>query len=63
MSKGFAHMITDRADSDSTGPLKIDSIQNLITLRTDLRDAWENYEFGVDPKVSSNVRHKLLPII
>lgn len=34
------------------GPTKIDSVQNLITLRTDLRNAWDNYEFGVDPTVS-----------
>lgn len=31
------------------GPLKIDSVQNVITLRSDLHDAWDNYEFGVDP--------------
>jgi hypothetical protein len=34
------------------GPMKINSIQNLITLRGDLYDAWENYEYGVDPNVS-----------
>lgn len=34
------------------GPLKIDSVQNVITLRSDLHDAWDNYEFGVDPNVS-----------
>ena len=34
------------------GPTKIDSVQNLITLRRDLQDAWENHEFGVDPNVS-----------
>jgi len=34
------------------GPTKIDSVQNVITLRSDLRDAWDNYEFGVDPNVS-----------
>ena len=38
------------------GPSKIDSLQNLITLRSDLHDAWDNYEFGVDPDVSSIVR-------
>ena len=35
------------------GPLKIDSVQNVITLRSDLHDAWDNYEFGVDPNVST----------
>jgi len=35
------------------GPTKIDSVQNVITLRSDLRDAWDNYEFGVDPNVSA----------
>ena len=34
------------------GPTKIDSVQNVITLRSDLHHAWENYEFGVDPNVS-----------
>ena len=34
------------------GSIKIDSVQNVITLRSDLRDAWDNYEFGVDPTVS-----------
>ena len=34
------------------GPLKIDSVQNVITLRSYLHDAWDNYEFGVDPHVS-----------
>jgi hypothetical protein len=31
------------------GPLKIDSVQNVITLRSDLHDAWDNYEIGVNP--------------
>ena len=61
ISKGFANKITDRADSDVMGgSLKVDSVQNLITLRSDLHDAWDNYEMGVDPKVGSIVRHKLL---
>ena len=36
------------------GSMKIDSVQNVITLRSDLHDAWDNYEFefGVDPNVS-----------
>lgn len=32
------------------GSIKIDSVQNVITLRSDLHNAWDNYEFGVDPK-------------
>ena len=35
------------------GPIKIDTVQNVITLRSDLHDAWDNYEFGVDPNVST----------
>ena len=35
------------------GPIKIDTLQNVITLRSDLHDAWDNYEFGVDPNVST----------
>jgi hypothetical protein len=34
------------------GSIKIDSVQNVITLRSDLRNAWDGYEFGVDPNVS-----------
>ena len=34
------------------GPTKIDSVQNVITLRSDLHNAWNNYEFGVNPNVS-----------
>jgi len=34
--------------------MKIDSVQNVITLRSDLHDAWDNYEFGVDSNVSSS---------
>jgi hypothetical protein len=35
------------------GPLKIDSVQNLITLQADAHLAWDNYELGVNPDVSS----------
>lgn len=48
--KGYQNKITDTADvSTIGGPTKIDSVQNVITLRSDLHDAWVNYEFGVDP--------------
>ncbi|KAH9979477.1 hypothetical protein BGW80DRAFT_1278409, partial [Lactifluus volemus] len=47
--KGYPSRITDTADEAVMGPMKINSIQNLITLRGDLYDAWENYEYGVDP--------------
>jgi hypothetical protein len=57
ISKGYPGEITDTADVGALGGTsKIDSLQNLITLRSDLRDAWDNYEFGVDPDVSSIVR-------
>ncbi|KAF9784895.1 hypothetical protein BJ322DRAFT_1108373 [Thelephora terrestris] len=50
ISKGYPGEITDTADVGALGgPSKIDSLQNLITLRSDLRNAWDNYEFGVDP--------------
>jgi hypothetical protein len=42
------------------GSTKIDSVQNVITLRSDLHDAWDNYEFGVDPNVRSNIGYTLL---
>ena len=45
-------MITDTANDAVTGPIKIDSVQNVITLRSGLHDARDNYEFGVDPNVS-----------
>ena len=46
----FTSMITDTADASTMGgPIKIDSVQNVIMLRSDLHDAWDNYEFGVDP--------------
>jgi hypothetical protein len=52
--KGYPILITDPAPVlDLGGPTKIDSIQNVILMRSDLRDAWDNYEFGVDPDVSS----------
>ncbi|KAI9447196.1 hypothetical protein BJY52DRAFT_1312844 [Lactarius psammicola] len=48
--KGHPSKITDTADEAVIGgSIKIDSVQNVITLRSDLRDAWDNYEFGVDP--------------
>ena len=60
--KGYPSKIIDTAgEAVMGGPLKIDSIQNVITLRTDLRDAWDNYEFGVDPDVGSIVSYELLP--
>jgi len=50
VDKGFPSRITDPAPlSDLGGPTKIDSIQNVILLRSDLHDAWDNYKFGVNP--------------
>ncbi|KAH9053782.1 hypothetical protein EDB87DRAFT_1580846 [Lactarius vividus] len=37
------------------GPIKIDSVQNDINMRSDLHDAWVNYEFGVDPILSASI--------
>jgi hypothetical protein len=51
--KGYPSKISDTADQVFMGgAIKIDSVQNVITLRSDLHDAWDNYEFGVDPNVS-----------
>ncbi|KIJ51942.1 hypothetical protein M422DRAFT_243514 [Sphaerobolus stellatus SS14] len=48
--KGYPSKIIDTADEGVMGgPTKIDSVQNLITIRSDLHDTWDNYEFGVDP--------------
>jgi HNH endonuclease len=50
-------MITDTADESSMGgPLKIDSLQNLMTLRRDIHAIWDNYELGVNPDVSSTCK-------
>jgi len=49
--KGYPFLITDPAPISALGGrTKIDSIQNMILLRSDLRDAWDNYEFGVNPE-------------
>ncbi|CAL1712094.1 unnamed protein product [Somion occarium] len=49
-SKGFQSLITDKAPlSEIGGPSKIDSLQNLISLKADLHKAWDNYEVGVNP--------------
>ena len=45
------------------GSIKIDSVQNVITLRSDLHDAWDNYEYGIDPTVSFVSRYILGPSI
>jgi len=48
--KGYPSKITDTTDEAYIGGrTKIDSLQNVITMRSDLHDAWGNYEFGVDP--------------
>ena len=36
------------------GPTKIDSIQNVILLRSDLHDAWDSYQIVVNPDVCTN---------
>ncbi|KAH9998412.1 hypothetical protein BJV77DRAFT_1064918 [Russula vinacea] len=53
--KGYPSKITEQGDNtDMGGSTKIDSLQNLITLRYDIHCVWDNYEFGVDP--SNNYR-------
>lgn len=52
--KQFHNLITDTAPAtDVGGYSKIDSVQNVFMLRSDLRDSWDNYEFGVNPDVSA----------
>jgi hypothetical protein len=52
VSKGFPTLVSDAGSLEEVGgPSKIDSVQNIITLRNDLRDAWDKYEFSVDPDV------------
>ncbi|KAJ7229197.1 hypothetical protein GGX14DRAFT_617291, partial [Mycena pura] len=50
IERGYPSRITDTASLQTVGgPAKIDSVQNVILLRTDLHDAWDNYKFGVNP--------------
>ncbi|KAF5385113.1 hypothetical protein D9615_000950 [Tricholomella constricta] len=57
---GYPSKITDTADASIMGgPMKIDSVQNVITLRSDLHGAWDSYEIGVDP----NNNHRITAFI
>ncbi|KAF8119575.1 hypothetical protein EV363DRAFT_1381539 [Boletus edulis] len=50
VNKGYPSRITDPATlPELGGPTKIDSIQNVMLLRSDLHDAWANYKFAVNP--------------
>ncbi|KAG6371195.1 hypothetical protein JVT61DRAFT_9818 [Boletus reticuloceps] len=50
VNKGYPSRITDPATlPELGGPTKIDSIQNVILLRSDLHDAWDDYKFAVNP--------------
>ncbi|KAF8436607.1 hypothetical protein L210DRAFT_3548627 [Boletus edulis BED1] len=50
VNKGYPGRITDPATlPELGGPTKIDSIQNVILLWSDLHDAWDNYKFAVNP--------------
>ncbi|KIJ13060.1 hypothetical protein PAXINDRAFT_117504 [Paxillus involutus ATCC 200175] len=50
ISRGFPSRITDPAPlGQQGGPTKIDSIQNVLLLRGDLHDAWDNYKIAVNP--------------
>jgi hypothetical protein len=50
--KGYPSKITDTADeAHMGGSIKIDPVQNVITLLCDLHNAWDNYEFEVDSNV------------
>ena len=55
VNKGYPSLVTDPAPPQELGgPTKIDSIQNVILLRSDLHDAWDNYQIAVDPDVCIN---------
>ncbi|KAK2462179.1 hypothetical protein APHAL10511_005811 [Amanita phalloides] len=50
LRKQYHSLITDSApDSSIGGYSKIDSVQNVIMLQSDLHHMWDNYEFGVNP--------------
>jgi hypothetical protein len=63
-SRGFLSLITDRGpynDGRSMGgQLKIDSLQNLLTLRSDVHKLWDRHEIGVDPDVSSALAYSII---
>ena len=55
VNKGYPSLITDPAPPQEVGgPTKIDSIQNVILLRSDLHGAWDNYQIAVNPDVCIN---------
>jgi len=50
VSSGCPSCITDPAPlNELGGPTKIDSVQNMILLRSDLHDAWDSYKLAVNP--------------
>ena len=52
LRKQYHHLITDTALASAVGGhSKIDSVQNVFMLRSDLCDMWDNYEFSVNPDV------------
>jgi len=58
--KGYPSRIMDPASlAELGGPTKIDSVQNVILLRSDLHDAWANYKFGVFPDYG----HVVIPFV
>jgi len=60
VSKGYPSRIMDPASlAELGGPTKIDSVQNVILLRSDLHDAWANYKFGVFPDYG----HVVIPFV
>ncbi|KAH9164219.1 hypothetical protein EDB89DRAFT_2078143 [Lactarius sanguifluus] len=60
VNKGYPSRIMDPATlPELGGPTKIDSIQNVILLRSDLHDAWDNYKFSVNPDCG----HVVIPFV
>ena len=52
IKRGYPSLITDPAPILALGgPSKINTLQNVILLRIDLQNAWDNYEFAVNPDI------------
>ena len=50
--KGYQSKITEIEGKVWLGKHKIDTLQNVITLRADLSLTWDTFDFCVDPNVS-----------
>jgi HNH endonuclease len=54
LRKQYHRLITDPGPASAIGGhSKIDSVQNVFMLQSDMHDLWDNYEFGINPDVSA----------